>query len=201
MKDLSNIIKSLLTLGLIVSAFKTQAQTYSTVIKDSDIITSITSIGKTLQINKLDSHISKWTSGQIFGTPANERSPKVVGLIADDSLKNYFTKIDIDFLCEQFNASIQTSWRPKDFIPFKIIDSSEVGKIYKTSMNSKNRKKDKGNSFYRLSIPLFSFDRKMIVIKKDYNCGFLCETECIAIYKISANGVWVFITQWNCLSD
>jgi hypothetical protein len=201
MKDVSNIIKCLLTLGLIVSASKSQAQTYSTIIKDSDIIAVISSIGKTLKTNKLDSHILKWTVSQLFGATGNERSLKIAGLIADDSLKEYFTKEDIDFVCEQFNASIQTSWSPKYFIHFKIIDSPEVDKIYKTSINSRNRKKDMNNYFYRLSIPIFSLDRKMAIMKKDYNCGFLCGTECIALYKRSKNGVWIFITQWDCLSD
>jgi hypothetical protein len=194
-------IKPLLTLGLVVLVIQSRAQTYSTIIKDSDIITSMTFLGKTLKINKLDSRIAKWTSGQIFGAMASESSVKAVGLIADDSLKKYFTKSDIDFICQQFNASIQTNWRQKDFIHFKIIDSSEIEKVYKTSMNRKKRKKDKNNYFYGLSIPFFSLDRKMAVIKRDYNCGFLCETECIAIYKISAKGEWVFVTQWNCLSD
>jgi hypothetical protein len=201
MKDPFNTIKSFLTLSFIVLAFKSQAQTYSTVIKDSDITTLISSIGETLKINKLDSRVSKWTSAQIFGAKGSETSLNVVGLVAADSLKKYFTKADIDFVCSQFNAAIQSSWSPKDFIHYKIIDSLEVDKIYKTSMNRKKRKKDMNNNFYRISIPLFSLDRKMAVIKRDYDCGFLCETECFVIYKISAKGEWVSITQWNCLSD
>lgn len=201
MKDLLNTIKSFLTLGFIVLASKSQAQTYSTIIKDSDIITFITSVGETLKINKLDSHVSKLTFDQVFGATGSENSVNVVGFAAPDSLKKYFTKADIDFVCAQLNAAIQTSWSPKDFIHYKIIDSLEVDKVYKVSMNRKKRKKDKNNYFYRLSIPLFSLDRKMAIIKKDYNCGFLCQTECIAMYKILANGIWGLITQWNCLSD
>jgi hypothetical protein len=181
-------------------AFNSQAQTYSTIIKDREIITFIISIGKALKINKLNSSILELISDQMCGAKAGEP-------ISDDSLKKYFTKRDIDFICEQYHALIQTRWWPKNFVHFKIIDSFGVKKIYETSverfyeisMNSKKRSKD--NYFYSLSIPYFSLDRKMAVIRTAFSGGFLSETECTAIYKMSAKGEWVSISRYSCYLD
>ena len=194
-------MKRFLTLLFFISAFKPQAQTYSTLLNDSEITTLIISIGKTLKVNKLSSSVSKWRSDEVFGANASKGWPEVKGLIADDTVKKYFAKPDVDFVREQYNASIQDKWLQKDVSHFKLIDSVEVHKIYKVSMNGKNRMKKKDNYFYELSIPFFSLDRKMAIIKTTYNCGFLCSSECTTIYKISEKGQWVFITRWNCLSD
>jgi len=194
-------MKRLLPLLFFISAFKSQAQTYSTLLKDSEIVTLIVSIGETLKANKLNSSVSKWSSDEVFGARASKGWPEVIGLMADDTVKKYFTKPDIGFIREQYNALIQAKWLQKDLSHFRLIDSVEVHKIYKISMNGKNRMKKKDSYFYEFSIPFFSLDRKMAIIKTTYNCGFLCSSECATIYKISEKGEWVFVTRWNCLSD
>jgi len=194
MKCCYKMIKPLLTLVVFTLTLTAHTQTYSIVLKDSEIITVINAVGKPLKINKLYPFMSAWTFDQVFAINGT-------GLLQNDSLRKYFTKQDIDFVAEQYHGMIQDRWQSKDFGHFRIIDTAEVKEIYKISRDLKKRAKYRDNYFYSLSIPFFSLDRKMAVIKTDYNGGFLCETECITLYKITAEGEWAFITEWNCLSD
>ena len=112
------------------------------------------------------------------------------------ALKSAFGINDIKFLKEQYFALRDSIWdfeQMKKFIP---ADSTVNREIVKKSQSGKRKIKD--NYSYTFSVPMFSLDKKSVIIYQDFFCGFLCSTSCIYLYQKKNNGKWEKILSWYC---
>lgn len=84
-------------------------------------------------------------------------------------ISDFFNKDDINYLREQFENEIDTSWMFK----------SKKGKI----------KKNPRNNFYTYSNPLFDIGLTTALIYKEFYCGSLCAYGTVEVYR-KENNKW-----------
>jgi len=149
---------------------------------------------KKLKIKNIDANILKWTNDDIYGI--NEEIFSISGIMTNDSLKKYFTNEDLKYIDKQFKSIVASSWTNIKIKNVEFIDSLKIDKVFKNSL-----KKNRGanNYFYSFSNPLFSIDNKLVLIKQEYNCGFMCSTQCFYIYRKTGK-TWKEVISWNCWS-
>ena len=92
-----------------------------------------------------------------------------------------FNKADQIFMLQQFTAIIDTTWQ-KPFHKSKI--------VFKKKQPKPNR--------YSFSIPLFSVDKKYVVIRKSYFCGDECGYSGYYVYRKKLKNKWEYLTCINC---
>lgn len=108
-------------------------------------------------------------------------------------LSNYFKDKDIIYIMEQFSNSKEFLLNPKYILNLRIVHIEKLlsykseGKSFWTEFN--NRYDDKGFMF--VGKPLFSLDKKRVVINYGYYCGGLCGKGSRIILK-KINDTWVF---------
>jgi hypothetical protein len=157
---------------------------------------------KAVRIHKLSPNIFPWASMLNFEDTTNQELPfYFLNKKSKDysTLKSSFGEGDIKFLKEQFFALKDSVWDFTQFKKFVPADSTVNKEIVRKSMSG--RRKIKGNYSYTFSVPLFSLDRKSVVIYQDYFCGALCSTSCIYLYQKDESGNWKRILYWNCWSS
>jgi hypothetical protein len=91
-----------------------------------------------------------------------------------------FKKSDRDFFVIQFASIKESNWKKK-FAKSKMISC----------------KKQKRPNRYYYSIPLFSVDRSLVIVKKVYYCGDQCAHGGYDIYRRVRGNKWEFITTWE----
>lgn len=91
-----------------------------------------------------------------------------------------FQQKDRDFLFKQFTAIKDTIWHDK-FSKSKFLTS---------------KKQKKPNRYY-YSIPLFSVDKKYVIIHRQYYCGSLCAYGGYYVYRRLDNNKWEYVTAVN----
>ena len=91
-----------------------------------------------------------------------------------------FKQLDKEFLFQQFNAIKDTVWH----------DSFSKSKLLK----SKSQRK---TNLYHYSIPLFSVDRKYLIIRREYYCGSLCAHGGYYVYRKTKDNEWEYLTSVN----
>lgn len=91
-----------------------------------------------------------------------------------------FKQADRTFLFKQYTSIKDTIWH-QDFSNSKLL-------------KDKNQKRP--NRYY-YSIPLFSADRKYVIVCRQYYCGSLCAYGGYYIYQRIGDNTWKFITSVN----
>ena len=91
-----------------------------------------------------------------------------------------FKQQDRDFIFKQFTAIKDTVWHDK-FSKSKLLT------------NKKQKRPDR----YYYSIPLFSVDRKYVIIHRIYHCGSLCAHGGYYVYRRLENNKWEYVTAVN----
>ncbi|GAB0157837.1 hypothetical protein CHRYSEOSP005_31240 [Chryseobacterium sp. Alg-005] len=117
---------------------------------------------------------------------------KDIGYINFQDLKAYFTQKDIISLKNQYKAAEGFLLTPKYIFNLRIIHENELlsykaeGKYFWEEFNKKH-----GNvSFMFVGKPLFSLDKKRVIISYGYYCGGLCgRGEKVILKKVKEN--WV----------
>lgn len=91
-----------------------------------------------------------------------------------------FNQQDRDFIFKQFKAIKDTVWHHK-FSKSKLLTT----------------KKQKRPNRYYYSIPLFSVDRKYVIIYRKYFCGDECAYGGYYVYRRVGNNKWEYLTAVN----
>ena len=91
-----------------------------------------------------------------------------------------FKQKDRDFLFQQFAAIKDTIWHDR-FSKSKLLS---------------NKKQKRPNRYY-YSIPLFSLDKKYVIIHRQYYCGNLCAHGGYYVYRRLGNNKWEYVTAVN----
>ncbi len=190
---------------IILTFFKTICgQTYSSLVSDGDISNFFDQLNssKAVKIHKLSPNMLRWSSILNLEDTSNQELPfYFLNKASKDylTLKSSFGEGDIKFLKEQFYALKDSVWDFTQFKNFVPADLTIYEEISKKSMSGKRRIKD--NHSYSFSVPLFSLDRKSVIIYQDYFCGALCSSTCIYLYLKDENGTWKRILSWSCWSS
>jgi hypothetical protein len=97
-----------------------------------------------------------------------------------DETDTIFKQKDREFLFSQFIAIQDTIWHNK-FSKSKLLTT----------------KKQRRPNRYYYSIPLFSHDKKYVVIRRQYYCGDLCAHSGYYVYRRIEDNKWIFVTAVN----
>lgn len=178
------------------------SQRYSSIVTDTEIHNFLQDLNKskTICIHKLVPTVFAWTDIPI-STIDTAKSEFPFNIINKDS-ENYdifaatFSQEDVEYLRQQYFSTKDTAWDFKSLKRFVIADSTVNKEIVRKSVSGKHKIKD--NYSYTFSVPLFSMDKKSVIIYQDYFCGMLCSTSCVYLYKKNEKGVWRKIASWNC---
>ena len=194
-----------LTLSIILSFYLSicYCQTYSDEINNKEISRFFEELklSKRHEIKKVNSQIISWEKEQIFGT---KDSIKLFldyenYLLKNDTINKYLSIHDINYIQRQYLSFKKANWNLSEFKDFELIDSVEINKILNRSIKKKRRLKN--NYAYSFSVPLFSLDKKYVILIEEYYCGFMCSDECIKIYqKIDNSANWKEIARWSCFA-
>ena len=194
-----------LTLSIILSFYLSicYCQTYSDEINNKEISTFFEelNLSKRHEIKKINRQIISWEKEQIFGT---KDSIKLFldyekYLLTNDTINKYLSVNDIDYIQKQYLSFKKANWNLSEFKDFELIDSVGINKILNRSI--KRKRKLKNNYAYSFSIPLFSLDKKYVILIEEYYCGFMCSDQCIKIYqKIDNSANWKEIAHWSCFA-
>ncbi len=91
-----------------------------------------------------------------------------------------FKQDDRDFLYNQFLAIKDSVWHSK----------------FSNSKLLTNKEQKKPNRYY-YSIPLFSVDKNMVIVRRTYYCGNLCAYGGYYVYRRLGNNKWEYVTAVN----
>ena len=183
---------------------KAKSQTYSSIVTDQEIHNFFYELNKSKaisQIHKLSPDIFAWAPMLLLEDTSDQELPFY--FLSNDGkeyviLKASIGKEDIEFIKQQIQSIKGTIWdfnHLKGFIPADSIINKE---IMRKSISGKKRIKD--NYSYTFSLPLYSLDKKSVIIYQDFFCGALCSTSCIYLYKNDGSGKWQQVLSWNCWS-
>jgi hypothetical protein len=179
----------------VLSCLSFQAQTYSNIISDQEIYDFLNWM--TIEGSKY-SEEPKWTkkrvSRRIYNWNAShfvldtnelERPPNMMLMReylykSRGGLDTLFTQKDRDFHYKQFTEIKDNVWH-KQFSKSKLL-------IF--------NKQVRPNRYY-YSIPLFSMDKKYVVVNRVYYCGPLCAHGGCFVFRKLDNDQWEFVTAVN----
>jgi hypothetical protein len=91
-----------------------------------------------------------------------------------------FSKEDREYLYQQFNSQKDTIWKTN----------------FRKTKLSKEIKQKKPNRYY-ISLPLFSLNKKYVIIKQVYYCGSLCAYREFKIYRRKGDDSWEYVGSAN----
>ncbi len=170
-----------MTLAII---FNGKAQTYSSLIDDSTIMefmkwkiekdTSIKARGVTANFT-LSKHILKWHEYEINIDTAKAMNKDAYMCFRNtrtDWLDSIFSAKDYLFFTKQNSSRLKSDWK------FDFFDNSITNSKYN----------------HYLMLPLFSINKKYVIIKDLFYCGQGCGEFFITLYKKSSNG-WEYLSE------
>ena len=160
--------KMVLGLILLISS-NIQAQTYSSVIKDSVIFDFL---DKTIKVNYHGR--SLLVNNHILG-PLDTSDLKQI-LIA-----GFFSKADSDFLAQQIKGGKKENW----------------GRPFGRNKLVKNVPPYPSSTIYSFSVPLFSSDKKHAMVIEAFFCGIVCGGGAYYIYELEADGTWKRVKKFK----
>jgi hypothetical protein len=116
----------------------------------------------------------------------------------DYKLDTLFTKKDIQFIRKQFNEVEnfrlnQNLLKNMVVIPKDTLSKFQNDKRGKHNFWDNYSKKYGNKGFYTIGLPLFSYDKKTVIITIGFHCGGLCGGGSTEIYK-KVNGKWISIS-------
>jgi hypothetical protein len=118
-----------------------------------------------------------------------------------DKMDSLFTKNDAEFIKKQLKGIDKFKLKQKLMLDKIIIPSDTLSKFQNNKINSlgfwENYRQKYGNKgFHTISLPLFSLDKKTVIITIGFHCGGLCGGGATEIYK-KINGKWTLIKTLN----
>jgi hypothetical protein len=109
-----------------------------------------------------------------------------------------FSKRDSTFLKEQVIKANKFVWGPGMINGSKVVNRSDIDELFKEGMGEGWDKfyKIYGNGgYWAYSVPLFSKDKNICVVKYSNHCGGLCGAGYIYYYK-KTNGKWAEVYHY-----
>lgn len=169
-------------------------QTYSSIINDKEIYAFLNYITKT---DKKHSEEPLFKRKQIYYKIKTWDTANFV--IKDTELYNKYPYLDLE---EQFlfpkSKGVDTMFKQADraflFQQFISIKDTIWQKSFSNSKLLKDKDQKRPNRYY-YSIPLFSIDRKYVIVRKAYYCGSLCAYGGYYIYKRIGKNKWEYVVS------
>ena len=178
-----------------------RGQTYSKIILDSEIVSFISSdiLNDSIKMTKsiqrkmfavnLDDFYYKDSSDLI---KKNENSQFIFryhifhGREYTNHLDSLFSRKDIDFFYTQIKGQKKKENWHKSFTNSILVDNVELDSNHYAKQ-----------VMYSYSLPLFSFDKKRVIIIKGFYCGFLCGGGAYYIYERDNDNNWLLLRKIN----
>lgn len=101
-----------------------------------------------------------------------------------NGLRTYFTETDANTFVNQVKGQRKFRWNLKSK-QIRFVNTVEL-------INNRLEK-----VLYSYSLPLFSADRKYVIIIEAYYCGLVCGGGEYCLYERQSNGTWRKLTQFN----
>lgn len=197
---------------LLFALQNSNAQTYSSLISDKEIIDFINediskdSIKTRRPIRqnfwKPDKETFYYSDSADFARKNNSFPPLFIfkrqvhrGKVYTNGLDSIFSRADIDFFLNQIESF--TSWNTW-IRPFK--NSSLIREADMADKNDYHKVKD-GKVVFIYSLPLFSIDKRKAIIIKGFYCGFLCGGHGYYVYSLNEKNEWVMIKEFNVVGE
>lgn len=163
-------------------------QTYSSLISDIEIynfLNMLVNDGKDerepiIKRKHVSPRISKWYSVNLIKSDPKTDFENYINYIFSDKLADsIFTTADKDYLVKQFHSIKDSVWhKPFCWTKFK----KDYYKPGRTRLNL-------------FSIPLFSIDKKHVIVYYEFYCGNLCSWGGYLIYKRKSKNKWEYIAS------
>lgn len=164
------VMKYLLLPLILLVSFSVRAQTYSSVIKDSEISNFMNSyLGDSPVERIIDKNFWKYN----------------VSKFSDTSITKSFTKEDIAFLKTQVKSIRRVQWK-NAFPNTRSLDMQKAGPMLHIK-----------EAVYSYSIPLFSKNRKKALIIESFFCGLVCGGGGWYILQLQDDGSWKKTIEFN----
>ena len=163
--------------------FSSNSQTYSKVISDNEIINFIN-----LDIQRDSIKGKKTIRREMYKLYEDAFFYKDSADLREIiyHLDTFFSRQDIDFFLEQIKKSKKRNTWKKAFINSTLVDNVEL--------DSNNRVE---SVMYSYSLPLFSFDKRKVIIIKGFFCGLVCGGGATYIYERTNTNEWQLIKKLN----
>ena len=168
------------------------AQTNSRLVSDKEIYDFLNYITKfenkyreepRLTLKYISDKIIPWEKEDFIRKDSNsdeKLDPKYV-FKKESGIDTIFNAADRQLLIDQSNGITTSVWQKK----------------FKHSILAQNEKENVVNR-HSYSIPLFSADRKHVILKRKYYCGEGCCYYGYCIYRKNKKGTWDFVSSYNC---
>lgn len=167
-----------------------KAQTYSSMIEDKEIVGFLkwhssqhldTPILSDYRIYKVSQNILKWHHVMLYTKKDSLNEGVYQTYCIYNPRNNYldstFTDEEKKYIYKQFQSQITTKW------------ADSVSKMIANYGRKTNKKYS-----YNISLPLFTTDKKYVILRQVWNCGGNCGEEHINLYKKDNDG-WHFYRQ------
>ena len=179
------------------SSISISAQYYNSELTNKEISKFFCSLNKSkdTKIGLIEEKIWAWNHSDLFGSIDSNiyRYDSKIGILKNDTLTKYLTKDDLCFIEKQFMNLYEINWRSEDFSHFSLFGDQIINQQHYHRDQMRNNKA----LYYSFSIPLFSLNKKYVVIKEGINVGiFSCTYNCL-YYRENLMGKWRMIYLWN----
>lgn len=155
---------------------------------------AIEKVCKLQKVSKINQEKLKWWDTEIYGEYENGIL-LIDGVLKNDSIIKYFNDADLKFVEKQYKNNIELLWK-NNFNKIKTLDSLVISKLDKQAYKTHKME----YYYHSISNPLFSINGKLMIIKINYFCGFMCSNQCVYLFK-KKNKYWKLITEFNCLAS
>jgi hypothetical protein len=197
-------MKRFIILVLLFESFFSSAQVYSKVIPDPEILSFINYDIKTNNIKAISSKLYPLNINDFYYKDsidfARKNSPGSLNFTnfifhyyrvskskeITNNLDTIFSREDIDFFKKQIRGIRKRLYWKTKFANTVFDDDPELDSTNHTKL-----------TVYNYSIPLFSIDRKKVIIIKRFYCGFLCGGGAYNLYIKNTENTWVLFKQMN----
>ena len=184
-------MRPFLTIIFFSFCLTTSAQKYSTVIKDTAITNFITWLLKRDTSFKATRHVDNdilklHTDNFIYADSLTLNNYQFAQNIFNkkNKLTQYFNQGDANYFVRQINQQRKDKWQLK-IKRIKLFDTIELV----------NNRVDK--VLYSYSLPLFSADKKYVIIIEAFFCGLVCGGGDYNLYERQQDNSWKKIKQFN----
>ena len=178
-------MKNIFYLGCIfLISLNCTAQKYSNIVPDSLILNFVNWDLKNNRIHKIQANLSL-----VWDTDISEYLK--YNFEYNIELNHYLSDADYNYIISQTKDTLRLSWIKSDLLikPKRIINPPQ----YK-------RKKKISKRIWMYSLPLFSIDKSIVIIRKSFDCGYLCDESCLYIYKWKKNK-WELLIKGHCVES
>lgn len=184
-------MKPILTLVLSFFLANSFAQKYSKAVKDSSILNFMTWLLQSDTSFKDKRHVDNdilklHPNNFIFSDSLASGNYLYAENIfsSKNQLKKYFNHSDAEYFVQQIEQQRKAKWQLK-IKGIELFDTIELV----------NNRADK--VLYSYSLPLFSVDRKHVIIIEAFYCGLVCGGGDYNLYERQADNSWKRIKQFN----